>query len=371
MAAPDPDSPRATHPSEHTRRLTAPVDDMVRPLADAGLDDRVIWGVVEAAPDGIVMADLGGKVLLVNQRTEELFGYDRGELLGKSVDMLLPEVLGEVHAEHRAGYSAAPRTRSMGAGFDLLGRRRDGSEFPVEISLSPITSDGATAVIATIRDISDRLAAEEENRRIRHTLAVTEDRERIARDLHDTVIQRLFAAGMTLQGTAARIADSEARARVEKAVDELDATIKEIRSAIFALQAPPDGGPGLRGELVRLTNELRPALGFSPRMQFDGAVEGIHPAVAEHLVPALREALSNVARHADASAVRVIIDVHDDVCLTVVDDGIGIPDAVVGGNGLANLTVRAETLGGSCTVRRGDDGGSVLDWRVPAVPPER
>jgi PAS domain S-box-containing protein len=344
---------------------------MVRPLADAGLDDRIIWGVVEAAPDGIVMADLEGKVLLVNQRTEELFGYDRGELLGKSVDVLLPEALRAAHAEHRRDYAVAPRTRSMGAGFDLLGRRRDGSEFPVEISLSPITSDGATAVIATVRDISARLAAEEENRRIRHTLAVTEDRERIARDLHDTVIQRLFAAGMTLQGAAARVSDGEARARVEKAVDELDATIKEIRTAIFALQAPPDGGPGLRGELVRLTNELRPALGFSPRMQFDGAVEGIHPAVAENLVPALREALSNVARHAGASGVRVIVDVHDDVCLTVVDDGVGIPDSVVGGNGLANLRARAEELGGSCRAHQGDDGGCVLVWRVPAVPPGR
>jgi two-component system sensor histidine kinase DevS len=371
--APDPESPQATH-SAHSLLPTPDrvdaglMDDMVRPLADAGLDDRIIWGVVEAAPDGIVMADLNGKVLLVNQRTEELFGYDRGELLGKSVDILLPSALQAAHAAHRADYADSPRTRSMGADIDLLGRRRDGTEFPVEISLSPISSTGGTAVIATVRDISDRLAAEEENRLIRHTLAVTEDRERIARDLHDTVIQRLFAAGMTLQGAAARVTDSEARIRVERAVDDLDATIKEIRTAIFALQAPPDGGPGLRGELVRLTNELRPALGFSPRLQFDGAIEGIHPEVAENLVPALREALSNVARHASASEVRVIVDAHDIVCLTVIDDGVGLPDSVVGGNGLANLTARAEHLGGSCAARRGEAGGCVIEWQVPAVP---
>jgi PAS domain S-box-containing protein len=351
---------------EHDTHGPSAVDDLVRPLADAGLDDRVIWDVVEAAPDGIVMADRDGKVLLVNQRTEELFGYDRGELLGKSVDVLLPEGLRSAHAAHRSGYAANPRTRSMGAGIELLGRRRDGSEFPVEISLSPVSGSGATAVIATVRDVTDRLAVEAENRRIRHQLLVTEDRERIARDLHDTVIQRLFAAGMTLQGAAARVDDTEVRARVERAVDELDTTIREIRSAIFALQAPPDGGPGLRGELVRLTNELRPALGFSPRLQFDGAVETIEPAIAENLLPVLREALSNVARHADASEVRVVVEVGDDVRLQVLDDGVGIPDSVVGGNGMGNLNARAEQLGGRCHARRRDGGGTVLEWWVPA-----
>jgi PAS domain S-box-containing protein len=356
------------HDTSATRSPARPADDLARPLADAGLDDRIMWDVVEAAPDGIVMADLAGKVLLVNQRTEALFGYDRGELLGKSVDLLLPDGMRDAHAAHRAGYAANPHTRSMAAGIELLGRRRDGSEFPVEISLSPVTGPRATAVIATIRDVTDRLTIESENRRIRHQLLVTEDRERIARDLHDTVIQRLFAAGMTLQGAAARVDDTEARARVERAVDELDATIKEIRQAIFALQAPPDGGPGLRGELVRLTNELRPALGFSPRLQFDGAIEVIDPVVAENLVPVLREALSNVARHAAASEVRVILTAHDEVALEVLDDGVGIPDSVVGGNGLGNLTARAEKLGGRCAARRREGGGSVLEWRVPARP---
>ncbi len=357
------------HPDTAPGRLPAPpVDDMVRPLADAGLDDRIIWSVVEAAPDGIVMADLDGKILLVNQRTEELFGYDRGELLGKSVEILLPEALRTAHQTHRAKYAQGPRTRAMGAGIDLLGRRRDGTEFPVEISLSPITSAGGTAVIATVRDITDRLAGEEENRRIRHTLAVTEDRERIARDLHDTVIQRLFAAGMALQGTAARVDDGEARERIERTVDELDATIKEIRTAIFALQAPPDGGPGLRGEMIRLANELRPTLGFSPRLQFDGAIEAIDPRIAEHLLPVLREALTNIARHASASEARIVIEVDEEVRLSVLDDGVGIPDAVVGGNGMGNLTARAEQMGGSCWVSRRDTGGTRVDWRVPAVP---
>jgi two-component system sensor histidine kinase DevS len=358
-----------SHPSPRgtTDQRSPAVDALVRPLADAGLDDRVIWQVVEAAPDGIVMTDLSGNILLVNQRTEAMFGYDRGELLGASVDVLLPEALRSSHAELRAGYAANPRTRSMAAGSELRGRRSDGSEFPVEISLSPVDGAGTAAVIATVRDVTERVEVELENRRIRHQLVVTEDRERIARDLHDTVIQRLFAAGMALQGAAARIEEPESRTRVERAVDELDTTIKEIRTAIFALQAPPDGGPGLRGELVRLTNELRPVLGFSPRLQFDGAVEGVAPSVAEHLVPVLREALTNVARHAGASEVRVVVRIDGSaVTLLVLDDGVGVPADVVGGNGLANLVARAECLGGSCRIDRREGGGSALAWSVPA-----
>lgn len=342
---------------------------LTRPLTDAGLDDRVIWGIVEAAPDGIVMTDGQGQIILVNQRTEELFGYDRGELLGKSVETLLPVEQREAHQRHREGYADEPRTRAMGAGLDLRARRRDGSEFPVEISLSPLGDGGALRVIAIVRDISDRLAIEEETRRIRHSLAVTEDRERIARDLHDTVIQRLFAAGMGLQGTAARVDDTEARARLERAVDELDTTIREIRTAIFALQAPPDGGPGLRGDIIRLTNELRPTLGFAPRVQFDGAVEGVDPLIADQLLPVLREAITNVARHADASEVRVSVEVATDVVLRVLDDGVGVPPDVAGGNGLGNLRVRATQLGGTCDVVPRGDGGTEVRWAVPAVPP--
>jgi PAS domain S-box-containing protein len=360
--------PTSTDPSQRDAPTAAgSLDELVRPLADAGLDDRAIWNVIEAAPDAIVLADGQGRILLVNQRTEEMFGYDRGELLGRSVDELLPSHLRGTHGRHREAYAADPRTRPMGAGLDLLGQRRDGVEIPVEISLSPIGPGGTGAVVAIIRDISDRLAAEEEHRRIRHALLVTEDRERIARDLHDTVIQRLFAAGMALQGTAARIDDDEARARIERAVDELDTTIKEIRTAIFALQAPPDGGPGLRGELVRVANEARSSLGTSPRLQFDGPVESIDHQISAHLVPVLREALANVARHAGAAEVRVIVQVDDEVHLVVLDDGVGVPDSVHGGNGLANLTARAEQLGGACRVSRREDGGTRVDWHVPAT----
>src|SRR5688572_4923957 len=102
--------------------------DALRPLSDAGLDDQAVWGLVDSAPDGIVLVDEAGKILLVNRQTEELFGYDRVELLGRSVDLLLPERFRQVHRAHRTRYRVEPRTRSMGAGLSLFGRRADGTE---------------------------------------------------------------------------------------------------------------------------------------------------------------------------------------------------------------------------------------------------
>ena len=141
------------------------------------------------------MIDGSGAIVLVNRQTEELFGYDRADLLGQSVEILLPERYREVHTAHRAHYQVEPRTRPMGAGLSLLGRKRDGTEFPIEISLSPLVVGGAHGAIAMVRDITDRLESERLLHEAAEALQLLEDRERIARDLHDLVIQRLFAAG--------------------------------------------------------------------------------------------------------------------------------------------------------------------------------
>ena len=182
---------------------------MATPLSDA--DDELLSGVIEAAPDGIVMIDDSGTILLVNRQTEQLFGYERSELLGKSLEILLPERFRQVHEGHRARYQAEPRTRPMGAGLTLLGRKRDATEFPIEISLSPLAAGGTHRVIAMVRDISERLESEQRLREAAESLQLLEDRERIARDLHDLVIQRLFAAGMALQAVISRRRRSRSR----------------------------------------------------------------------------------------------------------------------------------------------------------------
>jgi signal transduction histidine kinase len=208
-------------------------------------------------------------------------------------------------------------------------------------------------------------------RRERERLAVYEDRDRIARDLHDLVIQRLFATGMMLQGTT-RIDDvpDAAAERVSRAVDELDETIKEIRQTIFALHEPVDGPTSsARGRVLRETSQSAALLGFEPAVRFAGPVDSmLTTEAADHLVAALREALTNAAKHADAKRVEVIVQIDSgDVVLVVTDDGIGIDNEGSGRrSGVANISARAQDLGGSCRIERvSEAGGTRLTWCVP------
>lgn len=212
-----------------------------------------------------------------------------------------------------------------------------------------------------------------ENARLHARLAelvLVDDRERIARDLHDTVIQRLFATGLSLQATTRLVrADPDAAVeRIEAAVDNLDLTVKHIRSAIFGLESSRITAEGLRSRVLSLTREAAGALGFEPKVLFDGPVDSAVPtAIARELVATLREALSNAARHARASRVEVEVVAGDEIVLRVVDDGVGRPaPGSTSGNGLRNMAARAEKLGGRFELRAGQPSGTVLEWRVPA-----
>jgi PAS domain S-box-containing protein len=244
---------------------------------------------------------------------------------------------------------------------------RSGDEIPVEKSFraAPAARDGSQWIIIVARDVSERLAAEAELERNREELVLAEDRSRIARDLHDTVIQRLFGAGLRLQAITA-IADDRVRDRLEETIDDLDETIRELRSTIFSLQTAHQRPTGLRGELLAVITEVGQSTGLDIRLQFDGAIDTIDPDIARHVVPTLREALTNVAKHAAAHHVRVVVSSGDGLVLTVTDDGVGVAGEVLGGHGLANLAQRAEALGGSLDVATADGGGTRFRWSVPA-----
>jgi signal transduction histidine kinase len=204
------------------------------------------------------------------------------------------------------------------------------------------------------------------NDRVR-MLSVLDDRDRIARDLHDRVIQRIFAVGMTLQG-ATRLPDREqVLERVDKAIDDLDTTITEIRTSIFELE-DGSGNKGLRHGVLELAGELAPMLGARPGVVFNGPVDsGVPQHIADHLLAVLREALTNASKHAQATRFSVTVSVADDVNLEVVDNGVGVvlPLASSGGLGLTNLHNRAEKLGGRFEIQPVAEGGTRVLWSAP------
>ncbi|GII92131.1 sensor histidine kinase [Sinosporangium siamense] len=203
-------------------------------------------------------------------------------------------------------------------------------------------------------------------------LHLLEDRDRIAKDLHDLVIQRLFAVAMTLMSTVRLVDDPTGSARLQHAVDELDETIRQIRSTIFALQTPAhDTAPGLRAQIMELVESARGHLGFMPGVRMEGAIDTTVPAdIGDQLLAVLREALSNVVRHARAKRVDILAEAGEELLLQVEDDGVGLP---AGGHrsGLRNMRERAEDLGGTFTAARRDPGGTRLVWRIPLSPGER
>jgi signal transduction histidine kinase len=210
----------------------------------------------------------------------------------------------------------------------------------------------------------ERVRAQEE----RALLAVLEDRERIARDLHDLVIQRLFAAGMTLQSTDAHITDDKVKARLSDVADDLDGTIRELRQAIYQLQTPVIADD-FRHEVQRVVDRATSSASLKVRVRFGGAVGTLVPdRIRPHLLAVIAEALSNAIRHAGAASVDVIVTLEEaTVSVVVEDDGRGMAAAVTRRSGLGNLETRATELGGRVTVGVGSRGvGTRVTWAVPA-----
>jgi signal transduction histidine kinase len=196
-------------------------------------------------------------------------------------------------------------------------------------------------------------------------LAVFEDRDRIARDLHDLVIQRLYASGMKLQGSIPMIDRAPVQERVSSVVDDLDMTINDIRQAIFALQARGKAAPGLREKIMDVIEEMTGPMGMTASLRLTGQLDkGISADVGEDMLHALREALSNAARHGKATSVEVSIGADREFSLLVRDNGTGITNTSRR-SGLANLAQRAEQHGGALTVKPASNGGTELQWRVP------
>lgn len=234
----------------------------------------------------------------------------------------------------------------------------------------PVEASGPSD-IAAVASAVDRmrrriLADTEAAAEIREQLAMHSEGDRIARDLHDIVIQRLFAAGMRLESVSAR--HPELADTLRDVVDEVDRSIRELRTVIFGLTAHQVTG-GVRERVLTLVRDSERSLGFAPSLHFEGPVDVLtDEAVVNAVVPSLGEMLSNVARHAQARVAEVRLEASKDTLrLVVSDDGVGFRPAG-GGRGLGNLSQRAQALGGSCVVSAGPNGGTVVEWSVPLAP---
>ncbi len=440
----------------------------------------------DSSPDAIVVANGAGRVVFTNQRIFDLFGWHPDELIGAPVEQLIPSELTEVHQRHRADFAARPSSRAMGAGAVLTGRHRNGTDVPIDVSLSPIITDDGPMVIAAVRhararldvdqrmrsaerlfeaisdaviavdaatltvaqvnggasrllgtegelvglpfadlldgwnesdvrsalrpldnggvavlslsvefatagsgavavdlavQIFDRPGADQQyllvardvavHRRLERdlraaqtTIALTDERDRIARDLHDGVIQRLYAAGLHLQVARGSSADPTS---IDDVIDEIDRAVTDIRSTVFALHTPRGLEQGFDYALRLCVAESARVLGHTPDVELIGPLDSTRPEIAGDAIDVVRELLVNVAKHARSSSTKVSVRVGaEGLTLEVIDTGVGVEVGTMqAGQGLHNLRARAERNGGTFDVWARREGGTTAHWHVP------
>lgn len=351
----------------------------------SGVGERRVLGLIVELARTILSADLGALALPEDDGAAFRVAVAAGTDAEHHRGLLLPREGSFIGAAVKAGESITsgdvehdpritagpPRWAGLGPavavpmiaedvpkGVLLLAREKEGQPF-AQPQIAPLSAFAGQAAVAM--ELAER-------RRDAEQITLLEERDRIARDLHDLAIQRLFATGMTLQSAMRFVDHPKARERLLRAVDDLDATIKIIRSTIFGLRArgSEPGDEGLRGRVTEAVQDVAPALGFTPVLRMGGLLDTDVPGtVADEVVAVLREALSNVVRHAGASSVEVTAETTGKAfTLSVADDGRGIPEDAHR-SGLQNLSERAERLGGELRLGTPSAGGTRLIWRVP------
>jgi PAS domain S-box-containing protein len=300
--------------------------------------------LLDFLPDSIVATDADGRILFANEQAAQLFGYTQAELANQTVESLLPGKYENAHQNHRENYFAAPRTRSMGIGLELIGRKKDGTEFPVEISLSPAATKDGIMVLAAVRD---------------HTLQKRAETEAAVRATQQAVVAELVM--LALQ-------DTDIAALLKTVAERVAQTLGVEFSAVLELQ--PDGTSFV----------LRAGMGWE--QDSAGSVISASPdfmagytLLSRKLLTIAdfsQEALTNVARHAQATRVAVSMKVSEGaLLLTVGDNGRGVTDKELGRQdalGLLGMRERAESVGAQLTIEGVPGQGTTVRLRVPMAP---
>ena len=333
--------------------------------------------LLESAPDAVVITDAEGRIVLVNAQTETLFGYRRDDLLGHRVEMLLPEAVRERHVVHRVEYLSDPRTRPMGIGLELAGVRKDGSEFPVDISLSAIETADGRLLTAFVRDITERQAAADLQRSLterqvllkRLVAAAEEERQRIAGDIHDDSVQAMTAAAIRLQVLREQLRDPHHLLLVDELERTIESSISRLRHLLFELRPPSLDEEGLAAAVGMYLAVLHGDSTTIFRLNDELRVQPNHE-VRLILYRAVQEALTNVRKHAQATGADVLLAYRDGGFLVrVTDDGVGfIPEdacANPGHLGLLAMRERVELAGGRFRIDSAPQTGTVVECWLP------
>lgn len=361
---------------ERTAELVAANANLSSEIVERRRTEEKFRGVLELAPEAIMIIDDQRRIVLVNSQTEALFGYRREELLDQTVEMLLPERFRRTHVDLIAGYLAQPRCRPMGIGRVLFGRCKDGGEFPAEISLSPLGSGEGMRVICSIRDISERMRTEKElvdsRERLRelaaHVDAVREkERKRIAREIHDELGSLLTALKMDISLLRMNVeAGADIHGRIEQMRDLVEQTIHMVRHVATQLR-PSALNLGIVPALEWLLEDFGRRTGIACAFDADDEIE-MDDAQATAIFRIVQESLTNVARHAAASTVKVRLARSEvGIELAIQDNGRGFDPETAGNDsfGLLGIRERALLLGATTAIDSAPGIGTTVAITIP------
>ncbi|HYB37347.1 MAG TPA: PAS domain-containing sensor histidine kinase [Mycobacterium sp.] len=329
-------------------------------LEAARFAEARLAAIVRSSDDAIISLTPKCIIRTWNPGAHRLLGHPEARIVDQPIQALLPPESREIFAKSldlvRSGAHVEP--------FDTRWCRADGTLVDVAVTVSPLRDNDGELIgfSAVAHDITGRLAAQAELAAALAESEVFAERDRIARDLHDHVIQRVFAVGLALQGTVPWARPADVQQRLTAAVDDLHTVIQDIRTAIFHLHGGYAGITRLRQRLDEAIEQL--SRGLHTTVRYNGPLSAVDATLAEHVEAVVKEAISNAVRHAEATKLTVTIDVADKLCIDVVDNGKGIPDNITG-SGLVNLRQRAEAVGGTLTIADGPGGGTQLRWAAP------